>query len=159
VSDVTIVPALTDAEIAAVRQLFQEYAQSLGFDLGFQRFGDELRTLPGDYAPPAGALLLARRDGEPVGCAGVRPLDPPICELKRLYVRPQARGRGLGRALTRSAVAAARERGYERMRLDTVPAMEEARALYRSLGFVEIEPYRHNPIPGTSFMEVVLGAP
>lgn len=100
---------------------------------------------------------IARRGDAALGCAAVRPLERGACELKRLFVRPQARGAGVGRLLTVHALAAARARGYERMRLDTVPAMQEARTLYRSLGFREIEPYRHNPIAGTSFMELVLG--
>jgi ribosomal protein S18 acetylase RimI-like enzyme len=157
--DVTIAPATSAEDVAAARRLFREYADSLGFDLAFQGFDDEVRALPGEYAPPSGALLLARRTGEPIGCVGVRASEGRICELKRLYVRPQGRGGGVGRALTEAAIAAARELGYERMRLDTVPAMEDARALYRSLGFREIEPYRHNPIPGTSFMELALGVP
>jgi GNAT superfamily N-acetyltransferase len=151
-----VVPATSAADVAAVHELFLEYADSLGFDLAFQDFEDELRRLPGEYGPPRGALLLARRDEEAVGCVGVRPLDPATCELKRLFVRPTARGGGVGRALTEAAVETARELGYERMRLDTVPAMGSARALYRSLGFHEIESYRHNPIPGTSFMELAL---
>jgi putative acetyltransferase len=156
-SALAIAAAASVADVAAARELFLEYAASLGFDLTFQGFEDELRALPGDYAPPAGALLLARTAGEPVGCAGVRALEGRMCELKRLFVRPQARRGGVGRALTEAAIEAACGLGYERMRLDTVPAMAEARALYRSFGFVEIEPYRHNPIPGTSFMELVLG--
>jgi putative acetyltransferase len=159
VTAIAIEPATSGADVAVARRLFQEYADSLGFDLTFQGFEDELRSLPGDYGPPRGALLLARRAGEPVGCVGVRPLGPAVCELKRLYVRPDGRGGGVGRALTEAAIGAARAVGYERMRLDTVPSMEAARVLYRSLGFVEIPPYRHNPVAGTTFMELQLGVP
>jgi GNAT superfamily N-acetyltransferase len=146
----------TPDDVEAARELFQEYASSLGFDLGFQGFERELRELPGEYAPPAGALLLARLGADPVGCVAVRPLERDCCEMKRLYVRPAFRGTGAGRALARAAIVAAEKAGHARMRLDTVPQMDEARGLYRSLGFVEIEPYRFNPVPGTSFMELAL---
>jgi ribosomal protein S18 acetylase RimI-like enzyme len=144
--------------VADARALFLEYAESLGFDLGFQDFEAELRGLPGDYAPPGGVLLLARVAKEAVGCVGLRPLAPETCEMKRLYVRPEARAGGAGRALAEAVIEVGRELGYRRMRLDTVPTMTAARALYRSLGFREIEPYRFNPIPGTSFMELDLAA-
>jgi ribosomal protein S18 acetylase RimI-like enzyme len=143
--------------VVAARELLLEYADSLGFDLRFQGFERELQELPGAYSPPEGRLLLAYAGGELAGCVALRPLEAETCELKRLYVRPQFRGRGVGRALTAAALAAAREAGYSRIRLDTVPAMAEARALYRSLGFREIEPYRFNPIAGTTFMELDLG--
>lgn len=144
--------------MADARALFLEYAESLGFDLGFQDFEAELRGLPGEYAPPGGVLLLARVAKEAVGCVGLRPLAPETCEMKRLYVRPEARAGGAGRALAEAVIEVGRELGYRRMRLDTVPTMTAARALYRSLGFREIEPYRFNPIPGTSFMELDLAA-
>ena len=144
--------------MADARALFLEYAESLGFDLGFQDFEAELRGLPGEYAPPGGVLLLARVAKEAVGCVGLRPLAPETCEMKRLYVRPKARAGGAGRALAEAVIEVGRELGYRRMRLDTVPTMTAARALYRSLGFREIEPYRFNPIPGTSFMELDLAA-
>lgn len=144
--------------MADARALFLEYAESLGFDLGFQDFEAELRGLPGAYAPPGGVLLLARVAKEAVGCVGLRPLAPETCEMKRLYVRPEARAGGAGRALAEAVIEVGRELGYRRMRLDTVPTMTAARALYRSLGFREIEPYRFNPIPGTSFMELDLAA-
>ena len=143
--------ALTD-DVALVRVLFREYADSLGVDLSFQGFDDELAALPAGYD----AVLVAHVDREPAGCVGVRPLDPTTCEMKRLYVRPAARGTGLGRALALRAIDHARAIGYERMLLDTLPTMAAARSLYRELGFVEIEPYRHNPIPGTAFMELPL---
>jgi ribosomal protein S18 acetylase RimI-like enzyme len=135
-----------------VRLLFREYADSLGVDLSFQRFEQELATLPGDYGPPVGCLLLAVRADEPVGCVALRPLGARDCELKRLYVRAGGRGLGLGRRLTEAAIEAGRELGYQRMLLDTLPTMEAALELYRALGFEEIEPYRHNPVPGTTFM-------
>ena len=146
-------PLIADADdVELVRTLFREYADSLGVDLSFQGFEEELAALPGGYD----AVLVARIDGQAAGCVGVRPLEEGICEMKRLYVRPSARGTGLGRALAAAAVARARGLGYARMRLDTLPSMAAAKELYRSLGFVEIPPYRHNPIPGTSFLELEL---
>ena len=139
--------------------MFEEYAASLGFDLAFQEFERELRELPGEYGPPRGRLLVARVDGQTVGCVGLRPLGGDVCELKRLYVRPHQRRGGAGRALVEAVIEAGRDLGYGRMRLDTVPSMEAARALYASLGFREITPYRYNPIPGTSFMELDVRSP
>jgi ribosomal protein S18 acetylase RimI-like enzyme len=134
----------------------REYADSLGFDLSFQDFESELAALPGDYAPPGGRLLLAYRGSYLAGCVALRPLGPDVCEMKRLYVRPNCRGCGVGRALAERLIAEARQIGYRRMRLDTVPSMVRAQSLYSSLGFAEIAPYRHNPIPGTTFLELVL---
>ena len=151
----TIVEA-TRADLADVRRLFEEYAAALGFDLEFQEFERELRELPGDYGPPRGRLLLARAGTDVLGCVAIRPLEGNACEMKRLYVRPAHRGTGAGRTLAGAAIGAGRELGYVRMRLDTVPSMERARALYRSLGFHEIPPYRYNPIPGTAYMELEL---
>jgi putative acetyltransferase len=148
--------AAAPEEIEACRGLFRDYAAGLGFDLSFQDFERELAELPGDYAPPRGRLLLARAGGNAVGCVGVRPLDAQTCEMKRLYVATVARGTGLGRRLALAAIEAARELGYERMRLDTVPSMTQAHALYESLGFREIQPYRHNPVPGTRYLELEL---
>jgi GNAT superfamily N-acetyltransferase len=143
-------PLIADADdVELVRTLFREYADSLGVDLSFQGFDDELASLPGGYD----ALLVALPD---LGCVGVRALDEGICEMKRLYVRPQGRGLGLGRALALAAIERARGLGYERMRLDTLPMMGAAQELYTTLGFVDIDPYRHNPIAGSRFMELAL---
>lgn len=140
-----------------VRELFLEYAQSLGFSLCFQSFDRELAELPGDYAPPQGRLLLAEWDGEAAGCVALHPLDSQTCEMKRLYLRPPYRGKGLGRTLVQRVIDAARAIGYLRMRLDTVePLMKDAVALYRRFGFRDIPPYRENPIPGAMYLELEL---
>jgi ribosomal protein S18 acetylase RimI-like enzyme len=152
----TIAPAATRADIAGIEALFREYAESLGIDLGFQHFDQELASLPGDYAEPRGTLLLARVAGDDAGCVGLRPLDGDACEMKRLYVRPRFRGLHLGEALAHAIIDAATARNYGRLRLDTLPSMTRARRLYASLGFVEIPPYRFNPVEGTSVMELTL---
>ena len=134
--------------------MFQEYAASLGFNLCFQSFDQELAGLPGEYAPPQGRLLLARTGGELAGCVALHPLEAGVCEMKRLYVRPQYRGQGIGRALLNTVLAEARAIGYQRMRLDSVePLMQDAVRMYRAYGFREIPPYRENPIPGALYME------
>jgi ribosomal protein S18 acetylase RimI-like enzyme len=153
----SISQAGSPSQIAQARDLFLEYAQSLGFSLCFQGFDKELAGLPGDYAPPEGRLLLAEYDGALAGCVALHKLEPGICEMKRLYLRPQFRGKGLGRALAERIFSEARQIGYQRMRLDTVePIMKDAVAMYRQLGFKEIAPYRPNPIAGAMYMELEL---
>ena len=156
----TLLTASGPDHLAVLRELFQEYAENLAVDLCFQQFDTELATLPGDYADPRGALLLALVDGEPAGCCALRPLDatdyPNASEMKRLYVRRAFRGFGLGRQLAEAALDAARQRGYACVLLDTLDDMESARALYTELGFVEIPPYYHNPIPGAHYLKVDL---
>ena len=157
-SRLAIAPARSDADLRDVAALFARYAESLPVDLGYQDFRTELSTLPGKYAPPAGELLLARDErGQPCGCAGLRPLaGPGLCEMKRLYTVTEARGLGLGLALIRAAIDHARQRGYREVRLDTLPSMTRAAALYRRLGFETIEPY-YEPTPsGTAFMALRL---
>lgn len=151
-----IVQAETNEAIQSARLLFEEYAASLDFGLNFQSFDQELAHLPGDYAPPDGRLLLAIYQDQAAGCIALRKLAEDICEMKRLYIRPQFRNLGIGKALAQALIEEARRIGYARMRLDTVPSMQRARALYEALGFKEIQPYRYNPIPGTAFMEVLL---
>ena len=148
--------ARTPDDAAAARELILEYQASLGVDLAFQHFADEIASLAIAYGPPAGSLLLATVDGAPAGCVGVRPLTPGCCEMKRLYVRPAARGHHLGRHLAERAMASARALGYTHMRLDTLPSMHGAQALYLTLGFYEIAPYRENPVPGTRYLEAAL---
>ena len=144
-------------DIVAVRGLFEEYAQSLGFSLCFQSFDKELASLPGDYAPPAGRLLLAATGTALAGCVGIHPLDDQVGEIKRLYVRPAFRGSGLGLALTHQAITEARSIGYRSMRLDTIPGkMDAAIRMYRRLGFRDIDPYRENPIAEAIYMELAL---
>jgi len=143
--------------IAIVRELFLEYAQSLGFSLCFQSFDTELAGLPGDFAPPKGRLLLADFGAEAAGCVALHMIDNDIGEMKRLYVRPQFRGKGLGKALAERIIVEALEIGYKKLRLDTVePVMRTAVAMYRQLGFREIAPYRPNPIEGALYMELQL---
>ncbi|HSE39427.1 MAG TPA: GNAT family N-acetyltransferase [Acidobacteriota bacterium] len=151
-----IVDAHNPKFIPEVRRLFSEYADSLNVPLDFQNFDEELKSLPGDYAPPSGSLLLAISDQQFAGCVAMRPLENNICEMKRLFVRPQWRGTKVGRILAETIMQRARDAGYQFMRLDTLPSMQRARGLYASLGFYEIKPYRFNPIAGTSFMEVKL---
>jgi len=158
-SALEIIQAESPADIGTIRELFLEYAASLGFSLCFQSFDQELASLPGKYAAPQGRLLLAKSNGSAVGCVALRPLEPGICEMKRLYVRPSFRGHGLGRILAERIIDEARGIGYERLRLDTVePVMRAAVALYRDLGFREIAPYGEHPVAGTLFMELALTA-
>jgi putative acetyltransferase len=151
-----IVEAQEGENLERLRRLFAEYASSLGISLDFQNFAQELANLPGDYAPPDGQLLLAFWQGEPAGCVALRKFAGPICEMKRLYTRPRFRRCGIARALCEAAIKNARRIGYERMRLDTLPSMAAAKALYLSFGFREIAPYRYNPIKDASFLELAL---
>jgi putative acetyltransferase len=153
-----LIQANTPEQFAQARALLVQYAAEIQVDLCFQGFQRELDELPGEYGPPSGRLLLASDGGEMVGCVALRPVDQRVCELKRLYVQPAFRGRGLGRRLATAVVDAARTIGYERMRLDTLGTMVTAIALYRSLGFVDVAPYRFNPLPGATFMEADLKA-
>ena len=149
--------AESPGEIKLIRRLFREYQNSLGIDLCFQNFESELAHLPGKYRPPDGRLYLAWEGDQAVGCAGLRKIEEGVCELKRLYVQPSHRGRGIGRQLALEAVKDAREIGYGRMRLDTLPSMLPALELYRALGFKPIATYTDNPVEGALFLELTLG--
>lgn len=156
-SEGALVEAHTREDLAQVRRLFRAYADWLEVDLCFQGFERELAELPGCYAPPGGRLLLARVGGDVIGCVGLRPLEPGVCEMKRLWVEPGFAGRGIGRTLAESIIAAAREIGYSRMRLDTIPArMPAAQHLYAALGFREIPAYYHCPLDGVVMLELEL---
>ncbi len=154
-------PARAPPDIASAAALFEEYAAGLGVDLGYQGFAAELAGLPGLYAPPAGELLLAwGESGEALGCVALRPLEERrVCEMKRLYVRPAGRRLGLGQALVAAIMAKATALGYAEMRLDTLPSMGAAAALYRKVGFAEIAPYYASPIAGTLYLSRALSPP
>jgi len=149
-----------ESEMDVMRELLRDYQRSLGIDLGFQDFARELATLPGEYQAPYGALLLALADGRPAGCCALRPLAgsdyPNACEMKRLYVRAEYRGLGLGRQLVEQTLMLARQAGFDTMLLDTLSDMEAARALYQDCGFVEVAPYYHNPLPGAHYLKAGL---
>ncbi len=148
-----ILPVRSGADLKAAIALFEAYATAIGIDLSYQDFAGEMAAMPGKYAPPPGELLLARRgDGTPLGCVGLRPLTESICEMKRLYVAPEARGLGLGRALVKAMIEQARRIGYREMRLDTLPSMASAIGLYQTFGFAPIPPYYHTPVEGTIFL-------
>ena len=156
-----IVPAISEEAISQVRNLFREYARTPGVAPCVEDFEHEVSALPGLYAPPRGRLLLAMHErpeniAEAVGCAALRELEPEVCEMKRLYVRPTVRGKGAGRKLVEALIMDARSTGYRRMVLDTLPSMQEAHKLYRALGFHEIPPYSKIPIPGALFFEYSL---
>ncbi|MES2989475.1 MAG: GNAT family N-acetyltransferase [Pseudomonadota bacterium] len=149
-------PVESDSDLRAAIALFEGYAASLPVSLGYQDFAGELASLPGKYAPPTGVLLLARDAEGPLGCVGLRALATGICEMKRLYLMPAARGRGIGRALTVAVIEQARSLGYRELRLDTLPSMAAATALYAGMGFERIEPYYGPTPPGTLFMALAL---
>jgi len=152
-----IEPVRTATDLEAVSDLFRAYVASLGIDLAYQGFEQELATLPGKYAPPEGALLIAKNSAdEPVGCVALRPLSSGACEMKRLYVDPAGRGLGLGRALTDAIIAEAIRIGYREMKLDTLPTLTAAAELYRRTGFVPIPAYYDTPVEGTLFMALSL---
>ena len=153
---ISVLPAANDSDTQAVRQLFEEYAASLAIDLCFQNFKRELASLPGDYSPPRGALFLAHADGSAVGCVGLRPFSESVGEIKRLYVVPAFRGRGLARALVSAAVAAARRIGYRALVLDTLASMQPAIALYESFGFKRTDAYYANPLPDVLYFRASL---
>ena len=151
-----IIRATTDAHYQSARELFSQYADSLGFDLEFQGFSRELTGLPGDYGSPGGCILLAEGSDGYAGCVALRPLQNEICEMKRLFVIPAHQGCGIGRLLAKAVIGEARKFGYQKMRLDTIDSMKAAQGLYYSLGFKTIEAYRHNPLDNPSFMELEL---
>jgi ribosomal protein S18 acetylase RimI-like enzyme len=150
---IQIHPARFPEQVEAVRNIFREYAQSLGIDLSFQQFDSELADLPGKFAAPRGEVLLAYQETEVIGCVALRPIDDTICEMKRLYVRPAGRGLQAGKQLATLICATAQELGYSRIRLDTLPTMHAALQIYASLGFEPIPAYVFNPIPGAIFLE------
>jgi ribosomal protein S18 acetylase RimI-like enzyme len=151
-----IVRARSKRHLEHIKELFTEYATSLGFNLSFQDFDKEMSELPGEYSPPNGRLLLALYNRQIAGCVALRKISKNICEMKRLYVRSAFRGKGIGKNLARLIIQEARKTGYNHMRLDTVPSMKEAILLYYSLGFKKSNPYRYNPIKGAMFMELTL---
>jgi ribosomal protein S18 acetylase RimI-like enzyme len=155
--EIALISVVGPEWIGEIRQLFVEYAASLGIDLCFQDFDAELASLPGKYAPPDGALILARADDKVAGCVALRRIDDSTCEMKRLYLRDAYRSLGLGRMLVEGIIVAARARGFRAMRLDTLASMVSAQKLYASFGFYHIAPYVYNPVEGARYMELTLG--
>ncbi|MFX0061206.1 MAG: GNAT family N-acetyltransferase [Candidatus Hermodarchaeota archaeon] len=153
---VRLVEVVTEEQLDQVRRLFKEYTESLGFDLDFQDYEKEFAELPGEYSQPDGQLIVAMQGERIVGCVALRKFSDKICEMKRLYVQPEFRGRGIGKQLAKAIITEARKIGYTSMQLDTVPWMKEAITLYKSLGFKEIPPYRYNPIEGALYLELIL---
>lgn len=153
---IELIQVESEEHLDCIRELFKEYEKSLGFDLDFQDFEKELAKLPGEYAAPDGCLLLAFYGKNMAGCAGLRKLEQGICEMKRMYVRPNFRGKGIGRVMSVRIIEIARAIAYKRMRLDTIDTMRTAILLYKSLGFKKIKPYRYNPVNGASYMELSL---
>jgi ribosomal protein S18 acetylase RimI-like enzyme len=151
-----LIEVTTSKDIQVVRELFDEYAVSIGIDLTFQNFEQELIHIADIYMPPEGSLLLAKQDGIPAGCVGLRKIEGRYCEMKRLYVRPKFRGMGLGKALCRRIIQKGRQLGYTKMLLDTLSTMMDAQALYRSHGFKDTVPYYHNPLPEAQYMQLTL---
>ncbi|MBG9789148.1 GNAT family N-acetyltransferase [Brevibacillus laterosporus] len=149
-----IVKAIEEYQHQQVRELFIEYVDSLGIDLSFQNIESELQNIPGEYASPEGCILLAMYDEQPAGCVALRKIDEKTCEMKRLYVKPDLKGKGIGRDLALAIIEEAKNIGYRYIRLDTLPSMKPAISLYHSLGFYSIEPYRFNPVQGTKYMEL-----
>ncbi|UGU15165.1 GNAT family N-acetyltransferase [Sinomicrobium kalidii] len=157
----TIAPQLreatTEKDYETATSLFKEYAVGIGVDLEFQNFNEEIKTIKSQYSRPGGILFIAfDAEENPLGCFGIRKLDTGICELKRMYLKEEARGRGLGKRFLVKAIRTAEELGYKKMRLDTLPDMRAAIGLYKKMGFYEIRPYRFNPVPGTKYMEIML---
>ena len=153
---IKIVEANTNEFIEKTKELIREYAQSLEFDLGFQDFDKEMENFPGQYALPGGCLYVALDENQPIGCVALRDLGHGICEMKRLYVKPFFRGQKVGKLLAEVVIKAARDMGYDFMRLDTIPSMKHANMLYNALGFEQIAPYRFNPLDGATFFELNL---
>lgn len=151
-----IIPAIGNEYIKQAKELIQEYALSLGIDLGFQGFTQEMADFPLQYSPPGGFLFVVKYENNAVGCVGLRELGSGICEMKRMYVRPSFRGKGLGKALVKAVIDQARDMGYTSIRLDTIPSMKEAINIYASMGFQEITPYRFNPVKGAKYFELRL---
>lgn len=153
---INIVEANTKEFIDSAKELIREYADSLAFDLGFQNFDQEMDDFPGQYSFPRGCLYIALSESQAIGCVALRDLGQGICEMKRLYVKPNFRGRRVGKLLAKAVIKSARDLGYDRMRLDTIPSMKQANMLYTTLGFKQIAPYRFNPIEGATFFELIL---
>ncbi|MFW6196352.1 MAG: GNAT family N-acetyltransferase [Thermoplasmatota archaeon] len=152
---IEIVESYDEQDISEIRDIFIEYRKDLGLDLSFQEFQDELEELPGEYSPPEGSILMAK-DDETVGCVALRKINEDTCEMKRLYVKPDYRGKGLGKKLALTIIDMAREKGYDKMKLDTLTTLKKANELYHSIGFEECEPYRYNPLDDALYMELEL---